>query len=173
MPDGNENKEVQDSKSEKQSAEAKDGELREQMLRLAAEFDNYKKRTKNDIDNARSIGRAEMVLQLLPILDEFELALIAAEKSNDKELARGIEMLYSNFMDMLKRQGLNEIKVDGAFDPYKHEILVARESGEKEGTILEVVKKGYMLEKIMLRPASVIVSKKPYAKNEEGKEETK
>jgi len=147
----------------KQSApqENKDKELKEQLLRLAAEFDNYKKRTKNDVDNAKSAGKAELVKGFLPILDEFELALIVVNKTSDKIVARGVEMLYSNFTDMLKKEGLGEITCKGVFDPYKHEIMMTRESKEKEGTILDVVKKGYTFDNVLLRPASVIVAKAP------------
>ena len=130
------------------------------MLRIAAEFENYKKRVKDDSDRARSTGKAEVIRDLLPVLDEFELALITIESAQDKGLAKGIEMVYSNLLETLKREGLTEIDTKGVFDPYKHEIMLSRPDGKrKPGTIIEVMKKGYMLDKIMLRPASVIVSK--------------
>jgi molecular chaperone GrpE len=149
----------------KQSApqENKDKDMKEQLLRLAAEFDNYKKRTKNDVDNAKSAGKAELVKGFLPILDEFELALIVVNKTPDRNVARGVEMLYSNFIDMLKKAGLEEIACKGVFDPYKHEIMMTKDSKEKDGTILEVIKKGYIFDKVLLRPASVIVAKAPAA----------
>lgn len=134
-------------------------DVREQMLRIAAEFDNYKKRTHQELDAAKRTGRAELVKSLLPIIDEFELALIAASKAEDKVLAKGIEMLYSNLMDTLKREGLSEVPTRGPFDPYKHEIMMVRESDKSDGTILEVIKKGYSFGNILLRPASVITSK--------------
>ncbi len=134
-------------------------ELKEQMLRLAAEFDNYKKRAKNDLDKAKSMGKAELARNLLPILDEFELAMIAASGSSDKNVSKGIELVYSNFTDTLKRNGLREVSADGIADPFKHEIIMVAESDKKPGTILEVVKKGYMFDDMMLRPASVIVAK--------------
>jgi molecular chaperone GrpE len=131
-------------------------ELRERLLRLAAEFDNYKKRTAKDIENAKNIGKAEMALKLLPALDESELALNALGEKGAKE---GIGMVLANLTDALKGLGLVEVDAHGTFDPYRHEIVLARESEKKEGTILEVVRKGYELNGIMLRPASVIVSK--------------
>lgn len=141
-------------------------ELKEQMLRLAAEFDNYKKRVKKDIDNAENLGKAALIKDMLPVIDEFELAILAINDSKDKHVAKGIEMLYSNLMDTLKKEGLSEIEADGVFDPYRHEIMMAKESDEKEGTILEVVKKGYMFGDRLIRPASVIVSKKENKKDE-------
>jgi molecular chaperone GrpE len=134
-------------------------DLKESMLRLAAEFDNYKKRTKADSELAKNLGKAELMRSLLPIMDEFELALIAVNKTDDKNIAKGVEMLYSNFIDTLKKDGLAEIPCKGVFDPYMHEIVMTKESKEKGGTILEVVKKGYTFDRTLLRPASVIVAK--------------
>ncbi len=138
-------------------------ELKDRLLRLAAEFDNYKKRTAKDIDNAKAVGKAELARKLLQTLDEFELALRAMGKEG--EHSKGIEMVYSNFLEALRSGGLEEIKAVGKADPYQHEVILTMESKEKEGTIIEVVRKGYSLNGIMLRPASVIVSNgKPEAK---------
>jgi len=134
-------------------------EMKEKMLRLAAEFDNYKKRTRKEVDEAGAMGRASLMRELLPIVDEFELAILAMDKSGDKEMLKGIVMLYSNFMDTLKRNGLSEINCEGRSDPFRHEIVMVKESKEKEGTILEVVKKGYEVNGKMIRHASVIVAK--------------
>jgi molecular chaperone GrpE len=163
------NNEKQPKEEAKQAApqDGKDMDLKEQLLRLAAEFDNYKKRTKNDVDNARSTGKAELVKSFLPILDEFELALIVVNKTQDKNVARGVEMLYSNFTDTLKKEGLSEVQCKGLFDPYRHEIMMTKESKEKEGTIIEVVKKGYIFDKVLIRPASVIVAKAPISPADE------
>ncbi len=134
--------------------------MKERMLRLAAEFDNYKKRVKSDMEKAQALGKAEILQGLLPVLDEFELAMLSISSSQDRSLAKGVEMVYSNLMDSLEREGLTEISTDGAFDPYKHEIVVVKAgSSKKPGTILEVVKKGYTFNGIMLRPASVIIAK--------------
>ncbi len=152
---GEEAKEEKEAKAEEQKGE----DYKERMLRLAAEFDNYKKRVKNEVENAKGMGKAEMTRKLLPVLDEFELALMSANENGDKALVKGIEMVYSNLLDALKREGLKEMKVNGVFDPYKHEIIIAKEDKKKPGTILEVVKKGYMFNEMVLRPASVIISK--------------
>lgn len=134
-------------------------ELKDRMLRLAAEFDNYKKRTRNDADKASDAGKASVAKALLPILDEFELALISIGGMQDKGIAKGIEMVYSNLLDALKKEGLAEIPAHGAFDPYRHEIVMSRPDRAKPGTILEVIKKGYALNGILLRPAAVITAK--------------
>ncbi len=146
--------------NEKRGKEADEKEnMKESMLRLAAEFDNYKKRAKKDIDSAKSLGAADLMRQLFPILDEFELALLAIDKSADRNLMKGIEMVYSNMSDTLRKYGLKEIDTNGKFDPYKHEIVLTRESEKAPGTIIEVIKKGYMFNEMVLRPAAVIIAK--------------
>ncbi len=138
--------------------------VRERLLRLAAEFDNYKKRVAKEIDASKGMGRAEAVAKILPNMDEFDLAIAAMGKGDGE---RGMLLVYSNFTNTLKGLGLREIETTGTFDPYKHEIMLTRASDKKEGTILEVVRKGYTLNGIMLRPASVIVSNgKPEAGEE-------
>ncbi|MGI0100245.1 MAG: nucleotide exchange factor GrpE [Candidatus Micrarchaeaceae archaeon] len=157
----------QDLKNEHEAVseeeKASDGDdcedLKERFLRLAAEFDNYKKRVRKDMDGAQEFGKAALVKDMLPIIDEFELAVLAISDVKDKNIVKGMEMLYSNFMEVLKKEGLKEIDADGKFDPYKHEIMMVKESGENDGAILEVLKKGYFFGDRLLRPASVIVSK--------------
>ncbi len=143
---------------EKEKEETNKNEEKEQILRLMAEFDNYKKRAKNDIDNAKIIGKAEFIKSMLPIIDEFDLALIAIEELKDANILKGVELLYSNFISQLKKEGLEETKSDGMFDPYKHEIIISKQSNKPYGTILGVIKKGYVFNGIMLRPAAVIIS---------------
>jgi molecular chaperone GrpE len=148
-----------DAGSEQHREAAEDHESsKEQLLRLAAEFDNYKKRAKRDIEGARTLGMAEFARKLLPVLDEFYLAGIAAQKSADKSLSKGVELLYANFTETLKKQGLEEVKCEGIYDPFMHEIVMTQESKEKAGTILEVLKTGYLFSGILIRPASVIVA---------------
>ena len=133
-------------------------ELRDRLLRLAAEFDNYKKRVAKDIDSSKRLGKAELLRGIVPVLDEFELAINA--KGLDDETAKGVELVYSNLVDSLKREGLQVVNSEGKFDPFKHEIMLTKESSEEDGTILSVIRKGYVMGDILIRPASVIVSKK-------------
>lgn len=143
-------------------------ELKERLLRMAAEFDNYKKRATKDIENAKGIGKAEIVAKLLPIIDEFHLAVESLEMKTDQE--KGLALVLSNFTDVLKKEGLKEIDCNGVYDPYRHEVIMTKESKEKEGIVLDVVRKGYFLNEIMLRPASVIVSDGSGKKEETKKE---
>lgn len=161
----------EDVKGEDKRQKEDCAEIKEQMLRIAAEFDNYKKRIQKDIDSSEKLGKAALIKDMLPIVDEFELALLAINGNADKVIAKGMEMLYSNFIDTLKREGLSEIGARGIFDPYKHEIVMTRKSSEAEGTILEVVKKGYMFDNKLLRPAAVIVAANLENGNSDDKEE--
>ncbi len=156
-----EKKEPEESKKEEPKDAEKDlAETKDRLLRLAAEFDNYQKKTAKDIDNAKSVGKAELVKALLPAIDEFELALSSFNGSDgDKERAKGVELVFTNILATLKSAGLKEISAVGKYDPYKHEIIMAEKSKEPEGTILEVVRKGYTFNDMLIRPSSVIVSK--------------
>lgn len=133
-------------------------ELKDRLLRMAAEFDNYKKRTAKEVENSKNVGKAEIVRKLLPVLDEFELAFGAVKDEKNSQL-KGIELVYANMLDALKAEGLSQIETKGIADPFKHEVMLAKESEEEQGTVLEVIRKGYTFKEMLIRPASVIVSK--------------
>jgi molecular chaperone GrpE len=157
----------EEEKKEPQNSEKELSEVKDRLLRLASEFDNYKKRSAKDVDAAKSLGKAELIKQLLPTLDEFELALCALNGSeSDKSHAKGVELVFSNVVGTLKSAGLKEVEAKGKYDPYRHEIVMAKESKEPEGMILEVVRKGYTLNDALLRPSAVIVSKGNVSKQE-------
>jgi molecular chaperone GrpE len=152
----------------KEDAEVKDSEaaeLKDRLLRMAAEFDNYKKRVAKDIDNSKDLGRADVISKLLPTLDEFELAMASMGKEDENH--KGIALIYSNLISTLKGFGLREIDAKGKADPYRHEIVMAQKSDTEDGTIIGVVRKGYMLNEIMIRPASVIISQNDAEKQEQ------
>lgn len=151
-----ENKKAEGATQKSQNEKEND----DKILRLAAEFDNYKKRIGKELAVAKEAGKAELMKKLLPTLDEFEIAIDAM---NEGEARKGIELIYSNFIEVLKGEGLEEIEAKGVFDPYRHEIVMVKEPKDnsvKEGMILEVVRKGYIIGDIVLRPASIIIAKK-------------
>jgi molecular chaperone GrpE len=157
-----------DQEEKTEEVKTENEEFKERLLRMAAEFDNYKKRATKDIDNAKGMGKAELIAKLLPIIDEFHLAIESLEMKTEQE--RGLALVLSNFTDVLKKEGLKEIDCNGVYDPYKHEVIMTKESKEKEGTVIDVIRKGYALNEIMLRPASVIVSEGSGKKEETKKE---
>ncbi|MGA3020409.1 MAG: nucleotide exchange factor GrpE [Candidatus Micrarchaeales archaeon] len=168
------NGEKQDETKKQQKPEAlkeeNAAEIKDRLLRLAAEFDNYKKKTAKDIDSAKNIGKAELIKNLLPAIDEFELALYALTNSAKESCnVKGVELVFSNVIGTLKNSGLKEIEAKGKYDPYKHEIILTRDSKEEEGTIVEIVRKGYTFNDLLLRPTAVIVSKGKEMLNGNGK----
>ncbi|MDE1874038.1 MAG: nucleotide exchange factor GrpE [Candidatus Micrarchaeota archaeon] len=166
-PQQNGKKETKQQDSEQKQQTDELAETKDRLLRLAAEFDNYKKKAAKDVDMSKNAGKAELIRSLLPAIDEFELALAAFGNSDhDREHIKGIELVFSNVLGTLKSAGLKEIDSKGTYDPYKHEIILTRESKEPEGTIIEIVRKGYAFNEMLLRPSAVIVSKGNASKEE-------
>jgi molecular chaperone GrpE len=128
------------------------------LQRLKAEFDNYRKRVARD-ETARAARTAERLLSsLVPILDDLERALEAAAEHEEAKLEEGVRLVYRSLADLLAREGLVEVPTDGAFDPHTQEALLAQPSEAEEGTVIQVLQKGYKLGDLVLRPARVVVS---------------
>jgi len=142
-------------------------DLEDQMKRLQAEFENYKKRTGKERETLMMAGSAATIIKLLPVLDEMEVATAAMiHDPSSKSLKHGVEMLHKKFIHVLEKEGLSEMKALGeSFDPYRHEAVRTVE-GKEDGKITEIMKKGYLFKGNVLRHAMVVVSKKV----EEGKE---
>lgn len=133
-------------------------ELEERCLRLQAEFENYKKRAIRENEIMRENASADVMLRLLPIVDEFDIAVAHMDKASAKEFKCGIELIYAKLLDLLKREQVEPMKAQGEnFDPYKHDAIRASEG--EEGKIVEVVQKGYSYKGKILRHAKVVVGK--------------
>ena len=133
-------------------------ELTDDLQRLQAEFENYKKRTDRDKEDFKCYSEAEMIKQILPIIDNFELAL--KNTGNHDEFVKGIELVYSQLFQMLEDKGVKKIECVGKrFDPHVHEALLSEESDKEEGIILEELQKGFMIKDRVLRHAKVKVAK--------------
>lgn len=144
---------------EKQASQFKD-----QYLRTAAEFENYKRRT--DAERAEFFAYAgERVLNdMLPVLDDFDRTMESFDKSHDKDaLKKGIDLVYAKFRSVLEKQGLKPMQSDGTkFDVNLHEAILQQPDESKEPeTVLNTVEKGYYLKDKVLRHAKVVVSSKP------------
>jgi molecular chaperone GrpE len=133
-------------------------ELIEDLKRVAADFDNYRKRVARD--QAALVERAHerVVKELLPVLDDLERALVAAEEHEEAKLEEGVRLVHRELRDALAKEGLVEIETEGEFDPHVHEALLTQPSEESDGAILQVIQKGYRLGDRVLRPARVVVS---------------
>jgi molecular chaperone GrpE len=128
------------------------------LQRLKAEFDNYRKRTAREQLELTSRAAQRLVNELLPVLDDLERALAAAEEHEEAKLEDGVRLVHRSLVDALQKEGLAEIETDGAFDPNVHEALLSQPDDEKEpGQIVDVLQKGYRLGDRVLRPARVIV----------------
>jgi molecular chaperone GrpE len=133
-------------------------ERTDDLKRVAAEFDNYRKRVARDQQSLAARAHERLVKELLPVLDDLERALEAAAKHQEAKLEDGVRLVHRELQEALAKEGLAEIETNGHFDPHVHEALLSQPSAEEEGAILEVLQKGYRLGDRVLRPARVVVS---------------
>lgn len=136
--------------------------LRDKYLRLAAEFDNYRKRIDRDFNQRVQSAFAELVSELLPVLDDLERSLnTPADQQNLESLQNGVRLIQQKFVKVLADRGVEPIQAVGAeFDPNLHDALTEMAvEGKPSGLVLEEHTKGYMYRDRVLRPAKVIVSK--------------
>ncbi|HET8753032.1 MAG TPA: nucleotide exchange factor GrpE [Salinimicrobium sp.] len=136
---------------------------KERFLRLFAEFENYKKRTgKERIEMFKTAGQ-DLMVALLPILDDFDRALIEIKKSGDKDLAKGVELINNKFRETLRAKGLEQMEVKEAdvFDAEVHEAItqIPAPSEELKGKIVDVVEKGYKMGDRIIRFPKVVTGK--------------
>ena len=131
--------------------------LYDKYLRLVAEFDNFKKRTQKEKDEIYSIAKTDVVLGLLPVIDNFE----RAEKfSEDKAIDEGMALIKKQFMEFLKKIGVEEIEAEGKeFDPNLHNAVLHEDRDDvPDNTVVEVLQKGYRLGDKVIRYAMVKVA---------------
>ena len=128
------------------------------LQRVAADFDNYRKRSARDQEALVARAHERLVKQLLPVLDNLERALVAATEHEEEQVLEGVELVLRELSEALRKEGLEEIETDGRFDPHVHEALLTQPSEAEEGSVIEVLQKGYRLGDRVLRPARVVVS---------------
>ena len=128
------------------------------LKRVAAEFDNFRKRAARDHESLVSRAHERLVKELLPVLDDLERALVAAEEHEEAKLEDGVRRVHRELRSALAKEGLVEIETEGVFDPHVHEALLTQPSEQDDGAILEVIQKGYRLGDRVLRPARVVIS---------------
>jgi molecular chaperone GrpE len=143
---------------ETEALRAENEELIDSLQRLKAEFDNYRKRTARDQEQLVARAHERLVKELLPVVDDLERALQAAEQHEEATLEEGVRLVHRALADALAREGLEEVPVDGKFDPHVHESLLSQPSDAEEGSVIEVIQKGYKLGDRVLRPARVVVA---------------
>jgi molecular chaperone GrpE len=151
-------------------ARAEVGRIRDQLLRTAADYDNFRKRTRRELEDAQKRGREELLRELLPVFDNLERAVVHAGQASDaKAVADGVNMVLKQFADTLGRVGIKRVATIGSpFDPTQHEAIQQLETDEHPaGTIVAEVQPGYAMGDRLVRAAMVVVAK-PSQKNGEG-----
>jgi molecular chaperone GrpE len=145
--------------SDLEVAQKQAAEYLDHLQRLKAEFENYRKRVIKEQTRAMEAAAEPFVRKLLEVLDEFDLALMAAERKPDFEkFLHGVELVYAKLQDILKSEGLERIEAEGKpFDPERHEALMQTGSPEGEPFVADVLRQGYTMKGRVIRPAGVKV----------------
>ncbi|MBX3185785.1 MAG: nucleotide exchange factor GrpE [Labilithrix sp.] len=149
-------------------AKAEAARFKDQWVRSAADFDNFRKRTRRELEDNRKAGREELLKDLLPVFDNLERAIASADRATDvKPVAEGLKMVLRQFVDTLGRSGITKVKTAGAdFDPSVHEAIQQVETDEHApGVVIAEVQPGYLQGDRLVRAAMVVVAK-PKAKEE-------
>ena len=135
--------------------------LKEQLLRAVADFDNYRKRIERERRELSDYAATDVLLELLPIIDNFERAL-QAPAGADEPFKKGVELIHKQMLDLLRKRGVTLIDALGAdFDPNVHQAVIHEPSDEhREGEVMQELQRGYKLGDRLLRPAMVKVAKR-------------
>ena len=169
--DENETENVPDNETEAElsatekleAAEHKSQENYDRLLRLSAEFDNYKKRTSRETQELVKYANENLIKELLTIVDNLERAIESAGQEGDAEdpLMQGIQLTLSDVLKLLERYHVTPVKALGEpFDPAFHQAMMQEESADQpDKTVLREMQKGYVLHDRLLRPAMVVVAK--------------
>ena len=145
-----------DAKPPKKTKKKNEGpELMELLQRTQANFENYRKQTEKRVDEIRKMASKGVIMELLPIVDNFELAL---KNAPGGEFTDGIKLIHDQLHKVLVEHGVEPIEEMIEFNPHFHEALMKVESNQPENTILEVLQRGYKMHDVVLRPARVKLS---------------
>jgi molecular chaperone GrpE len=164
-PDSPERSRISKLQSQVDVLLAERASLYDKLLRRQAEFDNYRKRVERERAELYQHGRDDVLLQFLPVVDNFERALSSLEESEGDAdaLLRGVELIHKQFKDALSKLGLEPVEAVGqTFDPHVHEAVTTEATDKhKENTVIEEFLRGYKIGDRLLRPAKVKVAASP------------
>lgn len=142
-----------------QDAERRHEKAMDDLRRVAADFDNYRKRVVREQTQILARSGERVVAKLLPVLDDLERALDAAEHHEDAKVLEGVRMTKDALAAVLTSEGVEEIPADGVFDPHVHEALMTQPGeGVEPGHVVHVVQRGYRIGDAVLRPVRVVVA---------------
>ncbi len=143
-------------------AKAEAAKMKDQWMRTAADFDNFRKRSRRELEDTRKAGKEDLLKEFLPVFDNLERAISSAQRANDvKAVADGLQMVHRQYLDTLARGGITKVPTVGAqFDPTHHEAIQQVETDEHApGTVVAEVQPGYMQGDRLVRAAMVVVAK--------------
>jgi molecular chaperone GrpE len=154
-----------------EAAEKQAQEEHDKLLRVMAEFENYKKRMEREMNDYRKFANESLIKEILPIIDSLEKALQVSDDQNEKSLGglkEGVEMTLKGLLTGLEKFGVVPIdSLEEPFDPNFHQAVMQEESTEhSDNTVVQELQKGYLIGDRLLRPAMVVVSKNPDSKPE-------
>ena len=144
----------------------------DQLLRVSAEFENYKKRTGRELDAFRKYATESLVKELLPVIDNLERAIESASDNSEANacVIEGVQMTYQELLKILEKFNVSPIEaMDKPFDPTFHQAILQEETADKPGNVvIKEMQRGYMMHDRLLRPAMVVVSKAPSPNDDAG-----
>ncbi|MCB9362691.1 nucleotide exchange factor GrpE [Candidatus Woesearchaeota archaeon] len=149
--------EIEEKVEELPVEKTKEEELTESLQRLQAEFENYRRRVQQEMNDSVKFASVQLIKKLLPIVDSIEHAKVS--EKDDKEYAKGARHIFQQLNDVLKKEGLQKINETGVkFNPYIHQALITEEADEKD-IILQILQPGYKVHDKVIEHAKVKVSK--------------
>jgi molecular chaperone GrpE len=149
---------VESGEDQLAALEAERDEAIDRWKRAAADFDNFRKRAARERDEYVTLANERLVKELLPILDDLERALAAVGEHEEATVEEGVRLVHRSLASLLQRNGVEEISTEGQFDPHVHEALLSQPSEAEEGSVIDVVQKGYKLGDRVVRPARVVIA---------------
>lgn len=160
-----EDKEKQETAEENKAAAPENNKEEEDLntryMRLAADFQNFRRRTEKEKSDIYAFANEKIALDLLEVIDNFDRAMVHVEDSADQKLAEGMQLVFKQLKDVLAKNNISEIDALGQeFDPNYHNAVLTEAAGEgkEAGTVTQVLQKGYILNKKVIRPAMVAVA---------------
>ncbi len=157
-------KEIDDLRKELDEVKKENEDLKDKLLRLAADFDNYRKRVEKEKEEIFNYGHTNLIKDILLVIDNLERAIEAAETKRDIEsLLEGVKLTLNSFWSTIKKYGVEPLEAEGKpFDPTYHEAMNLVETDEVEpGIVVKEYQRGYMIKDRLLRPSRVAVSSAP------------
>jgi len=153
--------EIDELKDRLQALKTDCDEITNKYFRISADFQNYKKRIEKEKSDIYNFANEKLIVELIPIVDNLERALNSSKDEGQGELIlKGVEMIYQQFLEILKKNGVAEISSDEkTFDPnYHHAVMQVEDTNYESNMVIEVLQKGYMLKEKVIRPSMVKVS---------------